>query len=114
MEKMENKKLTMEEMEQVAGGTCIETADDSKFLNVLLRGRSGQCDRYGTWTCVNHHPEIAKAWESVGIKIEFREGKGYLGKNVYRLGNKQISRDEAWAHAEKTVGKHLQEKDWDW
>ena len=113
---MEEKKLTMEEMEQVAGGKNPETSNDSRFLNVLLRGRSGQCDRYGTWKAGSkeHEAEIARAWASVGIRAEFREGRGRASYNVYYLGDKQISRDEAWAHAEKTVGKHLQKKDWNW
>ena len=111
---MEDKKLTIEEMELVAGGKNPETSNDSRFLNVLLRGRSGQCDRYGTFTSGSHHAEIAAAWASVGIRADFREGRGRASYNVYYLGDKQISRDEAWAHAEQVVGKHLQRKDWDW
>ena len=113
MTKMNNA-LTMEEMELVAGGKNPETSNDSRFLNVLLRGRSGQCDRYGTFTSGSHHGEIAQAWASVGIRADFREGRGRASYNVYYLGDKQISRDEAWAHAEQVVGKHLQRKDWDW
>ena len=118
---MEDKKLTMEEMEQVAGGRGWETADDSRFLNVLLRGRPGQCDRYGNRTYASHTDEIARAWASVGIRAEFREGSGGRftftspeGDNRYYLDGKQISRDAAWAHAEQVVGKHLQKSDWKW
>ncbi len=42
--KNENK-LTDDELEQVTGGDAM--ADDSRFLNVLLRGREGHCGRYG-------------------------------------------------------------------
>ena len=115
---MEEKKLTMEEMELVAGGEVSETSYDSKFLNVLLRGRPGQCDRYGAWKAGSkeHEAEIARAWASVGIRAEFRGVGGKYGPNPnrYYLDGKEISRDAAWAHAEQVVGKHLQKKDWDW
>ena len=45
--KNENK-LTDAELEQVVGGGYI--AEDSRFLNVLLQGREGQCGRYGNFT----------------------------------------------------------------
>ena len=37
-------KLTDDELEQVTGGDAM--ANDSRYLNVLLRGREGQCGRY--------------------------------------------------------------------
>ena len=41
-------KLTNDELEQVSGGCDYETSDDSRFLNVLLRGTDyHRCDRYG-------------------------------------------------------------------
>ena len=40
-------KLTDDELEQVVGGDK-DLANDSRFLNVLLRGREGQCGRYGS------------------------------------------------------------------
>ncbi|MBR5909851.1 MAG: hypothetical protein IKZ66_07790, partial [Schwartzia sp.] len=42
-----NKALSAEDMDDVAGGTTQELADDSRFLNVLLRGHPAQPDRYG-------------------------------------------------------------------
>ena len=114
---MEEKKLTMEEMELVAGGEVSETSYDSKFLNVLLRGRPGQCDRYGTWKAGSkeHEAEIARAWASVGIKVVINDHSLYKEiSNEYYLNGKQIPRAAAWAHAEQVVGKHLQKKDWDW
>ena len=112
---MEDKKLTMEEMEQVAGGTIHESSDDSKFLNVLLHGRPGRCDRYGTWRAGCNYTEIANAWASVGIKAVLNDHSLYkVISNEYYLNGKQISREEAWAHAEQVVGKHLEKKDWNW
>ena len=41
-------KLTDEELEQVSRGCLYEISNDSKFLNVLLRGTGyHHCDRYG-------------------------------------------------------------------
>ena len=53
--KNENK-LTDADLEQVVGGGQLD--QDSRFLNVLLRGREGQCGRYGVWTAKNHVDEI--------------------------------------------------------
>ena len=108
----ELEKLTDEELDRVAGGNVTELADDSKFLNVLLRGRPEQCDRYGAWRAQFHGDEIALAWLSVGIMAPPDNSIGIPSK--YYLHGKQISRDEAMAHAEQVVGKHLSSKDWNW
>ena len=43
MTNLENAKLNNEELEQVAGGSAYDLADDSRFLNSL----NGSTDRYG-------------------------------------------------------------------
>ena len=101
-------KLTNDELEQVAGGGGW--ADDSRFLNVLLRGRKVQCGRYGGWTVDNHSEEIEKAWRSVGVII-LHDVHGYGYSLDYKT---EISQAEAWLHAEQVVGKHLKRADWDW
>ncbi len=87
----ENKKVSTEDMEQVAGGTDHQTADDSRFLNVLLRGRPGQCNRYGENTVryLNYDKEIAKAWASVGVTCKIDSG-GWLSGG-YSISKKRIS-----------------------
>ncbi len=105
--------LDMEDLEKTAGGTPGELADDTRFLNVLLRGRQGQPGRYNAVKCFfsgDVAREIQTAWKSVGIDI----WQADVGGNSYSLNGKEITRDEAWAHAEKVVGKHLEKKDWDW
>ena len=107
--------LSEEELEQVAGGTPGETADDSRFLNVLLQGtKYHQCDRYGSFRIFfNQRGEIndvAKSWESLGIKFFHGEGLS----NIYSLNGKNLSRDEAWEYAQDKVGKHLTKAQWDW
>ena len=77
-----DKELGTEQLENVAGGVLSETADDSRFLNVLLRGRPFQCDRYGE-TSIDYDQfdkgeEIALAWDSVGIKMQYKKEFGAL------------------------------------
>ena len=60
------------------------------------------------------------AWSSLGIIY------GYGGDNVsYQfkggvivdgqvMGGMNLTREQAWAYAEKLVGKHLTEKQWNW
>jgi hypothetical protein len=107
--------LSDELLDGVSGGSSQETSDDSKFLNVLLQGRPGKCDRYGTWRAGCNKPEIVTAWASVGIKAVLNDHSMYQTiSNEYYLNGKQISRDEAWAHAEQVVGRHLAKSEWDW
>ena len=114
----ETKKIPNEDLEAVSGGTASETAEDSRFLNVLLQGRPHQCDRYGsyrTW-CGTHDQEIMNAWASVGIKAELNSGNIVSGgsDNEYFLNGKQITQEQARQHAMDVVGKHLTREQWDW
>ena len=107
--------LKDEQLDRVTGSSCYETANDSRFLNILLQGRTKQCNRYGAnkilFSLGMKLGEIDDAWESVGIKAKLNYS---TGSNKYYLGGKEISNNEAWAHAEKVVGKHLNRSDWDW
>ena len=114
----EKKAIELKEMDlaQVSGGITmvrsnrknlclVSYSNDSRFLNVLLRGREGQCDRYGSWTAGSHTGEIENAWASVGITISH---------SCYFLDGKKITREMARQHAQDIVGKTLQKSDWDW
>ena len=115
---LENAAMSDEELDQVAGGSIYEIADDNRFLNVLLHGREGQCDRHSATYIyfVSGVDEVKTAWKTVGIEmIESSDCfGGKYGKNTYKLDGKEISREQAWAHAEKVVGKTLKESDWNW
>ena len=107
----ELEKMSDEELEQVAGGFYDrhKLAEDSRFLNVLLRGFNKQPERCN-WIMVT--PEkIISTWKSIGIVIE--EGSVF-GGHSYNLDGKKISQSQAWAYAEEFIGKHLERKDWDW
>ena len=110
-----DKTLDAEQMDGVAGGTYGENADDSRFLNVLLRGRPGQPDRYGETRCYGSseiEKEITTAWASVGVTANIY--KAPAGKNHYYINGKEVTRDQAWAHAQQVVGKTLKKSDWYW
>ncbi len=106
--------LDVEEMERIVGGAlahCGGLADDSRFLNVLLRGRPGQCDRYGDYFAKRSVPEIQRAWASVGVTM-LTEGNdvGYY----HQINGKTVSPEEAYNYAMKVVGKQLKPSDWYW
>ena len=105
--------LSNEELEQVAGGSLGQTADDSRFLNVLMYGRAGHCDRYGktkiAFSC-DAVKDVTNAWAALGIEFKSET----IGDNKYKLGNYYITQEMAWEHAEKVCGRHLERKDWDW
>ena len=114
-DKYADEKLTDDELDKVAGGTLRESADDSRFLNVLLNGTNKyhQCDRYGEFNMffgAGAREDLIKSWNSLGIELK----EDFYEYNTYRLNGKEISRAEAWAHAEKLVGKHLTEAQWNW
>jgi hypothetical protein len=111
----EDEMMSEEELENVAGGTLGETANDSRFLNVLLHGTTKyhQCDRYGStavWFSAGPKKDVKKSWKSLGIDFE----PDNLFGNYYFKDGKEISQAEAWTHAERLVGKHLTEAQWNW
>ena len=113
-----DKTLDAEQMEEVAGGTIKETADDSRFLNVLLRGHPLQPDRYGEerldYDVANKHSryrEIEKAWEACGVDVRIREGGS---NNYYSINGETVTREAAMNHAMAVMGRPLAYRDWYW
>ncbi len=109
--------LDTEDLDEVSAGTCYEMADDSRFLNVLMRGLSNQPDRYGAtkiWFCDDIRDELEKAWKSLGII--YVNHNSIEGANSYflELTHEKISRAEAWDYVQARVGKYLKESDWKW
>ncbi len=104
--------MSDDELSMVAGGTKYETANDSRFLNSL----NGSCDRYGAYRVSAEasvcHPEIKKAWKTVGIDAHFDNDTRVYNK--YYLNGQQITQEQARQHAMKVTGHHMTEKDWNW
>ena len=116
-----DKQLTAEELEEVVGGSNHDWADDSRFLNVLLRGRPGQCDRYGEsdYVIPYHIDEVRAAWATVGVQARMPKkidgtGNSIVSEPEYFIDGKRVRRVEAWEHAMKVVGKRLKRSDWYW
>lgn len=104
--------LSDEEVEKIAGGTCYEMADDSRFLNSL----NGSCDRYGATNIFfsdnRTDKDIKKGWSTVGIEVTFNGS--LMGSNKYYLNSQQITREQAYQHAMNVAGKQMKESDWKW
>ena len=117
-----DKQVSTEELEAVAGGYCratVEKADDSRFLNVLLQGRSGQPNRYGEtragseYECNSIAKEVESAWKSVGIG--FRSTFEDYGNKYWDLSTgESIGQAKAYYLAEQRVGRKLKKSDWYW
>ena len=113
-----DKQVSTEQLEAVAGGTTHETADDSRFLNVLLRGHPAQPNRYGETRAGSAYEsdkvagEVKEAWKACGIKFVRRDGKnGYWDMNS---GKKLEGQESAMMLAMRRMGKQLAWSDWYW
>ncbi len=112
-----DKALDTEQMDDVAGGTYHETADDSRFLNVLLQGHPAQPDRYGERKLdldyannASRYAEIRAAWNACGVHLQYI---GTVEKdNVYYIGNKEVTQEQARQHAMNVMGRQLKKSDW--
>ncbi len=97
-------KLSNDELKQVAGECDYEISNDSKFLNVLLRGTDyHRCDRYGKFkffcgSSKRYGPceDIENSWRVLGIEMV----PYAVDHNEYWLNGKLLTRDEAWDYAE--------------
>ncbi len=112
-----DKMLTVDEMEDITGGTAEEWADDSRFLNVLLGGHV--VDRWGPKYAADHISEITFAWQEVGVVAmtaeSGTEGVGNdHGHNQYFINGKKVTHEQARQHAMKVTGKYLKPSDWNW
>ncbi len=104
-------------LEDVTGGSIHETADDSRCLNVLLRGHPAQPDWYGEqkinslcYGSADRRSEIKKAWEAVGVTAFFREAD----HDEYYVNGFSVTHQDARDHAMKVMGRQLRIKDWYW
>ena len=108
--------MSDDELDNVAGGNCYESADDSRFLNSL----NGSCNRYGAtrvwYEGTDLTEEIEKAWATVGIKASLTHGffRTDIAANKYYLNGQEISQAQARQHAMDVTGKQMTEADWNW
>ncbi len=112
-----DKQVSAEQLENVAGGTKDQIADDSCFLNILLLGHPAQCDRYGSaklkYDIANNpsrYKEIRNAWAACGVEVTMHADRG----NEYRADGKYLSQSQAMDYAMKRMGKMMKKSDWYW
>ncbi len=94
---LEKNKVSMEEMDDVSGGTRAETYDDSYQLY-----RRGLLDKK-TEDCA----VVREALFKLGY-TNYKDKGGFIKSNIYadKLGNK-ISRDQFWANFDKENGTRI-------
>jgi len=114
-----NKALDVEEMDNVAGGSYHELADDSRFLNVLLRGHPAQPDRHGERKLEldyanngSRYAELRSAWEACGVHLHKIDETG--GNRYVLHSGREVTREQAMNHAMNVIGKQLKKSDWYW
>lgn len=96
MIKMNDDKLTMEQLNGVAGGTYLESADDAKKFKAI------GINLYDTdilGVPVLQSAEFAKlrdAFNKFGVTIKDRGGM--MNANEYFINGKMVSREDAWKH----------------
>ena len=114
-----DKQVSTEQLEDVAGGCTAQIAQDSRYLNVLLRGHPDQCDRYGEtragseYECNSIAKEMETAWKSAGTG--FRSTFEDYGNKYWDLSTgESIGQAKAYYLAEQRVGRKLKKSDWYW
>ena len=116
-----DKALTVDELDNIAGGTSGQCADDSRFLNVLLQGHPAQPDRYGEYKFdvdIANNPsrfdELEKAWNACGIGIiDIGNSDSVNRYRIYETG-REVCQAEAMQYAMNKMGRHLNRSDWYW
>ena len=88
--------LSDEELEKVAGGTYLESGDDAKKFKEL------GINVYGSeiWGVPILHgsdfTKLREAFNKFGVTI--KDNSGIINANEYYIGDKKVSRDDAWNH----------------
>ena len=93
--------MSDEELDNVAGGTYLESADDAKRFNAL-GVKIYDTEIFGV--PVLQHNEFVKlrdAFKDYGVII--KDNGGLINQNQYFINGKEVSRDEAWKHVENQI-----------
>jgi hypothetical protein len=111
-ENFPGRELPPEQLDNVAGGNTNEMAQDCKFLNYMLGDKEcklwipGDPNHY-----VDFPPKhVEDAWAKVGIKAKCYDVSVLYNK--YYLDGKEITRKQAFAHAQKVLNKYVKDSDW--
>ncbi|SEH33080.1 hypothetical protein [Selenomonas sp. KH1T6] len=105
-----DKAVDAEQLDNVSGGSYAYLCDDSEFLNMLLRGKPGQCkcNKHadfddGFFATMRNRPiidDIATAWAAVGIRLEGSADVDTANRYFNMETGAEMSRYDAIKHAE--------------
>ena len=95
--------LTDEELDGVAGGTYLESADDAKKFKKL--GVNVYDNDIAGIPILTHNEfeKLRGAFNEYGVTI--KDKGGLLNTNEYYIDGKLVSRDDAWKHIEAQLKK---------
>ncbi len=95
--------LKDEQLEQVAGGTYLESADDAVRFNDL---GIKIYDNDIAGVPVLMHEEFVKLRETFNkYGVTIKDSGGLVNDNKYFIGGKEVSREDAWKHISSQFGK---------
>ena len=99
----ELEQLSDEELEAVAGGTYLESGDDAKKFQAL-----GVKIYESTFLGVPvlqsaEFEKLREAFNKYGVTI--KDNGGIINANEYFIGDKKVSRDDAWNHINAQLKK---------
>jgi len=99
----ENKKLLNEQLENVNGGTYLESADDAKKFQAL--GINIYSEEIVDIPILMHNEfvKLREAFNKFGVTI--KDHGGLINENKYFIGNNEVTRDEAWKHINSQIKK---------
>ena len=90
---MKNDKLTMDELDNVVGGTYLESSDDAKnFQKIGIKVHENEI----LGVAVVQFDKLREAFNKFGVTI--KDNGGIVNANEYFIGGNKVSRDDAWKH----------------
>ncbi len=100
--KIENlEAMNKEELEQVAGGTYLESGSDAKkFKEIGVNLYDSSI--FGV-PIINDFNKLREAFNQYGVTI--KDNGGIINANEYFIGDKKVSRDDAWKHIYEQLKK---------
>lgn len=100
-ENFANKAINDEQLENVAGGTYFESASDAgRFEEIGIKVSSGNV--LGVNILMGEDfTKLRNAFKQFGVTI--KDNGGLINANHYFIGDKEVSREDAWKHIKSQV-----------
>ena len=98
-----NQKLSVEELDEVAGGTYIESANDAAAFKELGINVYTRTVKDVPVLLKKELKNLSAAFEQCGVTFESHDALDTANK--YFIGGKEVSREKAWSHVKSQLGK---------